>query len=447
LNVRLSVQPARSTLPWIGSDWLLRLSVIGTMLLVWPWVFQSMYPGQGLFRRVAIDFGFYFAQASALWVGEPGAIYNLAALNEQMQLLAPYTFDPSRPLTAGHVPYPPLFAWLFTPLTWLPPPVGFALWTGLNLAATYYLARRVSQLFSATGPLWVALFLLTWMPLIIALLVGQPTILLACAVAECYLCLRAGRDLRAGLWLSLLLFKPQYGLLLGALLLLKGRWRAVAGTLIGAAVILAGSVVVAGLPTLLAYPRSIVEISSFRDVGIHHAPDVMVNWRALVMKYLPNVDPSIGTMLSVGLGGLTALALVPAWRGRWAPTDPSFAPRMALVMLATLLANYHSHYHGAVLLAVPVAAVLADRQTGRLARLAILAGVFVPAFTFMVAQPLRLGGLGWSARSFTVLTIGLFVLLLVDLWRRQRVEVATPAPVAVATPQPEPEPRRAPVPV
>jgi hypothetical protein len=429
LNVHSSVQPARFAIPDLDLAWWLRLAAIGTLVLIWPWVILSMFPGQGLFRRVAIDYGFYFAQSSALWTGQPGAIYSLDALDQAIQVLTPYTFDPATPLTAGHVPYPPLFAWLFTPLTWLSPPVGFALWTTINLLATYHLARRVSQLLGTTTPAWVALFLLGWVPLMISLLVGQPMILLACAVAELYLCLRAGQDLRAGLWLSLLLFKPQYGLLLGCLLLFKGRWRAVGGAAIGAAAMVAGSVLVAGLPTLLAYPNALTEISTFRDVGIHHAPDVMINWRALVMKYLPDVAPSVGVTLSVGLGALTALALVPAWRGPWAPTDPSFARRMALVLVATTLANYHSHYHGAVLLVVPLAAVLADRQAGHLTRLTILAGIFVPAGMFIVAQSLRLGGLGWSARAFTLLTIVLFVQLLAGLWLHRGAEArAAPAP-------------------
>ena len=79
-------------------------------------------------------------------------------------------------------------------------------------------------------------------PVACTLIVGQPQLLLACAVAECYLSLREGRDFTSGLWLALLLFKPQYGLLIGLVLIWKRRWAAIAGVIVGGMAIVGGSV-------------------------------------------------------------------------------------------------------------------------------------------------------------------------------------------------------------
>jgi hypothetical protein len=129
--------------------------------------------------------------------------------------------------------------------------LGFVLWTGVNLLGALVLAWRIAQLFPGAERLWVALLLFTSFPVVVTLFAGQP-ILLACAVAECYLSLRAGRDFRAGLWLSCLVLKPQYGFLIGPLLIWKRRWSAVAGALVGAAAVMVGSALARGLPALLA---------------------------------------------------------------------------------------------------------------------------------------------------------------------------------------------------
>ena len=88
---------------------------------------------------------------------------------------------------------------------------------------------RVNQLAPSVGKTRAAVIFFTTLPVLQAFLLGQPVLFLAVAMAESYLALRKGADLRGGVWLGLLVLKPQYGLLLGLFLLWKRRWRAVAG--------------------------------------------------------------------------------------------------------------------------------------------------------------------------------------------------------------------------
>jgi hypothetical protein len=85
----------------------------------------------------------------------------------------------------------------------------------------------------------------------------------------------------------------------------------------------------------------------------------MVNWRALVLAIPGDLDSSLRLAITLIVSGLTVLAILPAFRGPWAPTSPRFAGQMTLVLLATILALYYSQPYGPLLLAAPFAAHLA----------------------------------------------------------------------------------------
>jgi hypothetical protein len=196
--------------------------------------------------------------------------------------------------------------------------------------------------------------------------------ILACAVGEAFLALRSGHEFRAGLWIACLFVKPQYGLLIGPYLLWKRRWGAVAGVLLGGAVVLAGSVIVAGVPALLAFPEAVRGMASFRDIGGNTQPEAMINWRALILAVWPRISEARGVALTMALSVATVVVSAAALRGPWQPRSERFTAGVTLLLLGTLLANYHSHGYGAVLLAVPLAYTLADTRLSLPSRLAIL---------------------------------------------------------------------------
>src|SRR5262249_1434650 len=148
------------------------------------------------------------------------------------------------------------------------------------------------------------------------LIVGQPTALLACAVSECYVSLRAGHDLRAGLWLSVLLFKPQYGVLIGPILIWKRRWLTVVGTALGALAMLLASVVLVR-PSGGGFLWALGEYGAFGG-GALIAPGLMINWRALILWLRPSIGSTSGLLLLAVLSLLTLVLVLPIWRGRWA---------------------------------------------------------------------------------------------------------------------------------
>lgn len=365
----------------------------------------------GLFGLLGGDYAVYLAQALALRSGDPPGIYRREVLQGYAQAIIPGAW--SSPALVGMVPapYPPLFAWLVIPFSWPPPPVGFAVWTILNLSAGGYLAWRAARLFPSAKRGWIAVAVISSFPVVDSVLFGQPMILLALAFGEAFFSLQAQRDLRAGLYLSCLLLKPQDALLIGPLLIWKRRWRAVAGLAAGGLLIIAASATIAGLPTLLNYPGAVLgEPGGFAGGATTTRPQDMINWRAALLLMSPEIADSRGLILFGSLGVVTIAALLMIWRGKWLPGERSFPARMTVLILATLLISYHSHAHGAVLLTIPLAATLATSQPSVASRRLVTAGVLVPTILFGVTH-----SVGWASHLLLFFSFASFVSLWLDL--------------------------------
>ena len=341
----------------------------------------TVYRDSGLFRRLGFDWGLFYSQASALAAGDVAALYQVSRLDPYLQRLAPYTATPDVPLLQWPSPYPPVLAAILVPLTLIPAPVAFGIWTALSVAAAWHLIWRASQLVPGAGAVRLALIALTTLPVLQTLLLGQPVLFLASALAESYLALRSGADFRGGLWLGVLALKPQYGLLFGLVLLWKRRWYAVAGAALIVALLVGVSALVAGPSAILGYASAVSAMGDFRDP--YAVPAEMVNRRAVIVNARPAIGNTSGVVLFLVLSGLTVLATGWATRSRWRPRTSTLDIQLAAVLLATFLVSYHSHMHGLVLLAVPLAALWRVTAHSASVRLAILGFVFLPTAAFV----------------------------------------------------------------
>jgi len=382
-----------------------------------------LYVGWGLFGWVGYDFGLYRSQSAILLDGLPAKMYDAGLIGQYQQLLTAYTNHPDKPLLPGTVPYLPLYAWLLAPLATVTPVLGFALWTTVNFLAGLYLCWRTASLFPRPERTWVAYVLLASFPMVYSLVLGQPTILLACAVGEFYLALRDGREFRAGLWFSCLVLKPQLAMIAGPLLLWKRRWAAVIGAAVGVGAALAASVVTVGLPALLSYPESVLQEASggLGATGTNVRVPYMVNWRSLVLSVVPRVDDATGLLVTLALSLLTVACLALVWRGPWRPTDRCFPSKVTLLLLATILVSYHVYGHGVVILAVPLAATFASGRHSAFTGAMVCAGLVLPAAVFLVAAfptllPtwLSFDPVSLASRLITLSMVGCFAGLLAE---------------------------------
>ena len=390
----------------------------------------------GLFRWIGVDFGFYLEQIAELVHGSVDRLYSIDAEAPYRAALAAWSSTPDIPLPIGPVPYPPVYAWLLQPLDALSPPLAFAVWSLANAGAALVLAWRASTFFPPERRLLAAILVLVPTAVVLSIWFGQVQLLLAVAFGEAFVGFTRDRDRIGGVWLALLVFKPQYLLLIIPMLLWKRRWDAVAGFAIGSLAIVGLSALTVGPSSVIDWAGSLVESATAVGGALITAvaPEAMVNWRSLVGVVPLDLSATARFAITIVLSAVTVAGVFYAWRGRWEPQAERFAGLMTLLVGGTLLASYHSHIHGVSMIAVPLAAFLAagpgrdraSRLLGVAIRADVALAVVLPWLWFAV---LNRGHVTANRMVAVALVVG-FVLLLALLERGRRPAVeAEPAAV------------------
>lgn len=309
------------------------------------------------------DFVFYYAAAQIGAAHGWDRIYDLQLQKAQFESL---TTNLTVGVLARYINPPPL-AWLALPFTLLPFPVAFVAWSVLNLGALL-----LSWLLAAPGSGRVKLVYLIGalglLPVTYALQLGQPTTLIAAAVAVCYWLLARGRPWLAGVSLVVIVLKPQVAWLVPVALLVAGRWRTVGGWALASAPV--GVLILLGL--------GVHGLEDYRAL-IDYASRVSYNHK-LAIAYAFGPGPAALAIEAV-LGGL---ALVAAWRQR----DSGLEPVLAAGLLGSILATPYLHL-GDLLILVLAAWLFLRRPAPMWARLWLLAGAAAAEFA-AISTPIPL---------------------------------------------------------
>ncbi len=288
------------------------------------------------------DFGAYWTAAVVnLRGGNAYVPANLAPLQAEIEPGRP------EPLPAWS---PPWTSAALAPLTPLPFAAARWVWLfvqlGTVLAAVTGLWRLYGGPPDRLATAWAAALL--WYPTLQTLGLGQHSSLVLLGVAGWVCCLAAGRPVLAGLFLGLVLVKPQNLHLLGLLVAVwaidKRAWSFAAGGAATAVVLTAGAV----LPN----------------------PEVFAQYSEALANRPPSqmVTPTVGTLLRVAFGpDRFWLAFVPAvaaaawgvWyyarnRARW-----EWPERLTVVLFVSYLASPYGWVYDQVLFLVPLTQVLA----------------------------------------------------------------------------------------
>lgn len=296
----------------------------------------------------------------------------------------------------GYFIYPPFFAALFAPLTWLPRWAGYAAWTLGQLAlmwAAFEAARRLAGLQTRRG---LAIFLLAalWGALWMNLVEGQVNLLVAALVCWAWLSFEQGRPVRGGLLLAAAIHVKVIPVVLVAVLVVQGRFKAALATLAGCALLWLAPLVWT-LPAegaggfarnlelttqyadAVAAPR--VKTQSTDSLGGIRAPNngLPATWQRWFGKggrvsysldtnsplvvALPEAAARWGGLALAALMGLGALGA--AWRSRANPQGRALAAGLALMaaMFGNLLFWPH-HMCAAVILLAPLYARVAGTK-------------------------------------------------------------------------------------
>jgi hypothetical protein len=294
-------------------------------------------------RMGLVDFRTFYTTGHMLRTGN--AIYDYEAeKSAQSTLVSPI------PLALPFM-FPPFAALLFVPLALGSYLTGYFLFFALNLCFCV-LALAVMRPYTVSlDALWrplVPLLFLSFMPLGIALMFGQVSILLLLLYCACFAALQSGRPFLAGILLCITLMKFQIALPIALLFLIWRQWRFLAGFLCGGFVLALISVRITGIEGLASYGHSLLFMS-------HEASSAAGEARyAMYSAQMPNL---YGFFHSISRGApwglvLTILSslIVFLWAARQKPSLP-------LALLAGILVSYHLYLYELTLLLLPISLV------------------------------------------------------------------------------------------
>jgi len=310
------------------------------------------------------DFSIFYTAGLMVRRGQGPELYSDEAQAATWREFVPGAVVREHPLPFNH---PPFEALPFLALTYLPYLRAYSLWFVVNLllvGAAGYLMRPWLPVIGSKFQWLLILGSLAFFPIAYAMLQGQDSILLLVLYCLAYGAFRREQDVRAGVYLGFGLFKFHLVLPFAFILLLRRRWRALGGILLGTAFDLAVSLAMVGWRPLLYYPRYILQINHQQAAGVI-VPENMPNLRGLFTGWSELKPPSMWLELALAAASLGLLI----WASRhWRPEDlrdvDAWNNGFSIAMIATFLVGYHSYNHDMSILLLPVFITL-NRILGR----------------------------------------------------------------------------------
>jgi hypothetical protein len=357
---------------------------------LWTWVFMASFylGGHSDFRQI-------YAAAQMVRTGEASHLYDPVAQDRAQNKFV--GVDRIIPFIR-----PAYELLLFLPLTFLSYLQAYFVLLATNLlllCLVYRLMRPKMENLARIYPWLPAAMLLAFLPIAIALIEGQDSVLLLLLFATAMACMDRGRETLAGVLVGLGMFKFQLTIPLALIFLLWRRWDVVKGILLSAVPVAAISIWMVGFEQIRLYIRWLLlmaQPSPRMDVYPLMTINRMMNLHGLVFGILgSNVSPFWIAAITIVASAIVILRLA-----RIRPCGPD---AFLYALLASAVLSYYLFFHDSSSLFIPIAIALdrfvakeasSDRRGKTVFRLAALLFVFpllisyVPKYLSLATLPL-----------------------------------------------------------
>jgi len=281
-------------------------------------------------------------------------------------------------LPFDHMAYESL---LFVPFSYLKYATAYFIFFAVNLlllALSARIARPQLEALAGMGA-WAAYGpFFCFLPMAVALVLGQDSIILLALCVAAFESLHRGKDFRAGVFLALGLFKFQFVVPIALLFLLWKKWRVVGGVIAGGIVVSIVSLLIVGFGAVRQFAHMLIDMSvgltnQSQRVKYETFPARMPNLRGLMETVAGSHVPHGVVQGAVIAASLAVIVIAARMR-----------PSLATAIVAAELVSYHGLIHDASILAIPLAMTfdwMVLRSSAKTAAIACL--VFVtPALLF-----------------------------------------------------------------
>ena len=306
-------------------------------------------------RPLGTDFSNVYAAGTYVLAANPQAPFDPPQQFAREQAL----FGQSTQFYGWH--YPPFFLFVAAALAFMPYSLALAAWQAVTLGLYVLTIGAILKTFSpergeaiSRDPLWLVVAL-AFPAVLINIGHGQNGFLTAALLGGALVVLDR-RPIVAGLLLGLLVYKPQYGLLIPLVLAVSGRWKCFASAAITVALLTLATTLTFGAGVWHAFVASTeftrTVVLEQGNTGWYKIQSVF-SWARMWGAPIPLAYALQGAVI-LGIGA----ALVWLWRGA-AP----YPLKAAALCLATILATPYSFDYDMMVLAPAIAFIAVDGFT------------------------------------------------------------------------------------
>lgn len=350
------------------------------------------------------DFRHLYAAGNMVRSGHGPDLYNY----EFEEHLQSSIVSPGRALPFNHLAYEAL---LYAPFSVLSYSTAYFVFGGLNillLFAAQRLFRPYLIPLEALGKFLPEAIFVCFLPISVAIILGQDSIVLLILAVLAFKALDKGHDGWSGFLLSLGLFKFQLILPIVLLFLLWSRWRFVFGAALGGFAVLCVSTWVTGFSGMRALATTMVEMS----IGLS-SPAQRLKFGTFPAA-MPNLRGFIDTVGSPHFSSNTIQAAILICTVLVILVASRMRPSLPLAMLVAVLVSYHGLIHDSALLALPLGVLLVQSVSEK----DLLLGTFD---LLLFAAPAIL----FEFSNSHYFPMAILILVLLFLWRNTSAGAST----------------------
>jgi alpha-1,2-mannosyltransferase len=342
-----------------GGDWLtlprMRLWALAVLVAAAGGLLYLVATSDGLMdyqgRPLGTDFASFYAAGTLVLDGHAAAPSDGATHYARQQGL----FGAATPYYGWL--YPPFFLFVAAALASMPYLLAFVVWQGATFAL-YLLAMRAvvrasAPQLSGNGAAWLWLLLASAYPAVFVNLGhGQNGCLTAALFAAALVTLDR-RPAVAGILFGLLVYKPQFGLMVPLALLATGRWRTIMATAATVALLVLATVAAFGPEVWSAFFASAriarEALIESGEVGWYKVQSVL-GWVRMWGGSVP-----LAYAIHLGVAFAAGASVIWLWRSK---ADARL--KAAGLLTASIVAAFHSHDYDLMVLAPALVFVAAD---------------------------------------------------------------------------------------
>lgn len=305
-----------------------------------------------VFSGVKADFPCFYRAGRMVVTGDGARVYDLNAERQYDARLNTSFVDAGGHSFSLPFVFAPFVLLVFAPLSRLPYSEAELIWYCANvcmlLALPFVLRRRLG--WDNRGVVFALLAPLLFVPVTLALMQGQPSLLLLLIFAVAFADLSGGNDAQAGSMLALATFKPQLIIPMLLALVVVRKWKVLAAFAATCLVLFGVSVRLVGWHSTLAYPRAVLEFSRLSgSLGGEH-PENMPNLRGFVSLVLHSRMSNLaGERIALAFSAALLAGMMLRLRRSRRLSETSYS----MVLVVTLLVSYHAYLHDFSLLVLP----------------------------------------------------------------------------------------------